>query len=72
MKQTRFTEAQIVGILQEADAQGAGVREVCNRHGVWEQTFYRWLGRYANLGFPVQSVRACKDGGKASGDPRSR
>jgi hypothetical protein len=25
MKQTRFTEAQIVGILQEADAQGAGV-----------------------------------------------
>ena len=46
MKQTRFTEAQIVGILQEADAQGAAVREVCSRHGVCEQTFYRWRRRY--------------------------
>ena len=49
MKQTRFTEAQIVGILQEADAQGAGVREVCNRHGVCEQTFYRWRRRYGAM-----------------------
>jgi hypothetical protein len=39
MKQTRFTEAQIVSILQEADAYGAAVRELCNRHGVREQTF---------------------------------
>jgi putative transposase len=46
MKQTRFTEAQVVGILQEADAQGAAVREVCSRHGVCEQTFYRWRRRY--------------------------
>jgi putative transposase len=49
MKQTRFTEAQIVSILQEADAQGAGVREVCNRHGVCEQTFYRWRRRYGAM-----------------------
>ena len=49
MKQTRFTEAQIVGILQEADAQGAGVREVCNRHGVCEQTVYRWRRRYGAM-----------------------
>ena len=39
MNQTRFTETQIVGIVQEADAQGAGAREVCNRNGVCEQTF---------------------------------
>jgi putative transposase len=49
MKQTRFTEAQIVSILQEADAQGAGVRDVCNRHGVCEQTFYRWRRRYGAM-----------------------
>jgi putative transposase len=49
MKQTRFTEAQIVGILQEADAQGAAVREVCSRHGVCEQTFYRWRRRYGAM-----------------------
>ncbi|MBN1459805.1 MAG: transposase [Armatimonadetes bacterium] len=41
MKQTRFTEAQIVSILQEADANGVAVKDVCARHGICEQTFYR-------------------------------
>jgi putative transposase len=59
MKQTRFTEAQIVGILQEADAQGAGAREVCNRHGVCEQTFYRWRKRYG--GMQVDEVRRLRE-----------
>ena len=49
MKQTRFTEAQIVGILQEADSAGAAVRDVCSRHGVCEQTFYRWRRRYGAM-----------------------
>ena len=49
MKQTRFTEAQIVGILQEADAEGVAVRDVCSRHGVSEQTFYRWRRRYGSM-----------------------
>jgi putative transposase len=59
MKQTRFTEAQIVSILQEADAQGAGVREVCNRHGVCEQTFYRWRRRYGSM--QVDEVRRLRE-----------
>jgi putative transposase len=49
MKQTRFTEAQIVGILQEADAAGVAAKDVCNRHGVCEQTFYRWRRRYGSM-----------------------
>jgi putative transposase len=49
MKQTRFTEAQIVGILQEADANGVTAKDVCSRHGLSEQTFYRWRRRYGAM-----------------------
>jgi len=38
MKKTRFTEAQIVAILQEADAEGVTAKDVWNRHGICEQT----------------------------------
>ena len=37
----RFTEEQIVRILQEADA-GMPARDVCRKHNISEQTFYRW------------------------------
>jgi putative transposase len=59
MKQTRFTEAQIVGILQEADANGVVVRDVCARHGVSEQTFYRWRKRYGGMQ-PDEVRRLCQ------------
>ena len=41
MRKSRFTEAQIVGILGESDA-GAATGELCRRHGISENTFYRW------------------------------
>ena len=49
MKQSRFTEAQIVAILQEADTPGVVAREVCSRHGLSEQTFYRWRKHYGSM-----------------------
>ena len=48
MRKSRFTEAQIIGILQEVVA-GAGVREVCRRHGIAEKTYYRWKQHYGGL-----------------------
>ncbi len=48
MRRSRFTEAEIVGILKEAEA-GAKVGKLCRRVGGAETTFYRWRKRYGGL-----------------------
>ena len=44
----RFTEEQIIRMLQEAEAVG-NVREVCRQHNIAEQTFYRWRSKFGGL-----------------------
>ena len=44
----RFTETQIVGFLQEADA-GLPVKQLCRKHGFSEGSFYLWRSKYGGL-----------------------
>ena len=48
MKRKRFTEEQIIGILQEAEASG-NIREVCRLHNLTETTFYRWRSKFGGM-----------------------
>jgi putative transposase len=48
MKSSRFTEEQIIGILQEHEA-GAKTADVCRKHGISSATFYKWKARYGGL-----------------------
>ena len=44
MKRKRYTEEQIISILKEHEA-GASVPDLSRRHGVAENTIYRWNGQ---------------------------
>jgi putative transposase len=48
MRRKRFTEEQIIGVLQEVTA-GAGIREVCRKHGIAETTFHRWRAKFSGM-----------------------
>ena len=48
MKRKRFTEEQIISILKEREA-GMSVADLGRKHGVSEQSIYRWQSKYGGL-----------------------
>ena len=44
----RFTEAQIVGFLREADA-GLPVKDLCRKHGFSEASYYLWRSKFGGM-----------------------
>jgi putative transposase len=49
MKRSKFTEAQIVFALRQAET-GTAVDEVCRKLGITQATFYNWKKKYGGLG----------------------
>ena len=58
MKRKQFTEQQIIGILKEHEA-GAAVADLSRRHGVSEQSIYRWKAKFG--GMEVSDAKRLKE-----------
>ena len=48
MRRKRFTLSQIFSILREGES-GIKVADLARKHGISEQTVYRWRNKYGNM-----------------------
>jgi len=48
MKQSRFTEKQILSILKEQEA-GVSVEELSRKHGISSGTIYNWRTKFGGM-----------------------
>ncbi|MBB5372018.1 transposase-like protein [Acidocella aromatica] len=48
MKQSKYSEAQILAILRQADG-GVPVAELCRERGMSDASFYKWRAKYGGM-----------------------
>jgi putative transposase len=48
MRKSRFTEAQIIGMIKEQEA-GLPTAELCRKHGLSPATFYKLKSKYGGM-----------------------
>lgn len=48
MRKNRFTETQIIGILQSVEA-GRLINNVCQEHSISEANYYQWKSKYGSI-----------------------
>ena len=48
MRKSRFTEAQIIGMIKEQET-GIPTAEVCRKHGLCQGTFYKYQSKYGGM-----------------------
>ena len=61
MRKSRFTEAQIIGMIKEQEA-GMATAEVCRKHGLSPGTFYKYKSKYGGMEVSdVAKLRAMED-----------
>ena len=48
MKKSKFTDSQIIAILNQAEA-GTPVPDLCREHGISSATFYKWRAKFGGM-----------------------
>ena len=48
MKRKRYSEAQILGFMKEAES-GIPVKKLCRKHGFSDASFYNWRSKYGGM-----------------------
>jgi putative transposase len=48
MKTARYSDAQIMGILKQAEG-GTPVSELCREHGMSSASFYKWRAKFGGM-----------------------
>ncbi len=54
MKKSKYTDGQIMAILNEAEA-GTPVPELCRQHGMSSASFYKWRAKYGGMDASMMS-----------------
>ena len=61
MKTSRYTEAQILAILRQAEG-GVPVAELCREHGMSNASFYKWRAKYGGMDASlISQMKAIED-----------
>ncbi len=66
MKASRYTEAQIIAILRQAEG-GVPVTGLCREHGMSTASFYKWRATYGGMDASLISQMKAMD--RAIGAP---
>lgn len=58
MKNTKFTESQIIAMLKQHE-QGVKAVDIARNNGISDKTFYRWKNKYS--GMNVNELKRLKE-----------
>ena len=54
MKNGRYSDSQIMGILRQAES-GVPVTELCREHGMSNASFYKWRAKFGGMDASMMS-----------------